>query len=297
MVNKFLLKVKKEILNFNLKDRMFVLLEKFENFDFKSLRLKYYFKIWLKMSKNSFLMILAQKKLFFVFLLGKIIRFFFYLGFLYFILQKTESLAGYTMNQTIFIFLTFNLIDIVSQFLFREVYRFRSLLVSGDFDLVLVKPHSPLFKVLMGSADATDLITIPPLIVAMIYLGNLLNPDFFHILVFITLLLNGFIITTSFHIIVLAMGIITMEIDHLIMIYRDVVELGKFPVDIYKEPIKSILTFVVPVGIMITFPAKFIFGILSPIWTLVSITIGFLIFIGAIRFWNFALKRYESASS
>ena len=54
------------------------------------------------------------------------------------------------------------LIDVISQFLFREVYRFRPLVVSGEFDLVLVKPVSSLFRSLAGGADVIDLITIPP---------------------------------------------------------------------------------------------------------------------------------------
>jgi len=40
-----------------------------------------------------------------------------------------------------------------AQLLFRDVYRFRPKVVSGDFDLILVKPINPLFRVLLGGAD------------------------------------------------------------------------------------------------------------------------------------------------
>ena len=52
--------------------------------------------------------------------------------------NSLNTLAGYTGTQVIFFFLTFNIIDVTSQFLFREVYRFRPMIVSGDFDFVLV---------------------------------------------------------------------------------------------------------------------------------------------------------------
>jgi ABC-type uncharacterized transport system permease subunit len=137
--------------------------------------IKRYFKIWWMMSRNSFSMIIDQKLALSVFLTGKILRFIFFFGFLYFLLLGTKTLAGYSSNQVIFFFMTFNLIDVVTQFLFREVYRFRPMIINGDFDLVLVKPLNALFRVLMGGADITDLITIPPLIGLTVYFGFLLH--------------------------------------------------------------------------------------------------------------------------
>lgn len=260
-------------------------------------KLKYYTKIWFLMTKNSFLVTLSQKKLFFLFLFGKLIKFFMFLAFIYFILQKTNNLAGYTMTQTIFFFLTFNFVDIISQFLYRHVYSFRPLLVSGDFDLILSKPMNSLFRVLMGGTDAIDLVTIPPLIMALIYIGALLNPSILQVAGYIILLLNGLLIATAFHIAVAAFGVITLEIDHTIMIYRDLTDLGKFPVEIYREPVRSFLTFVVPVGIMITFPVKTLIGLTS-VWGIVlSIIFGSMLLFLSIRFWNLALRHYTSASS
>ena len=113
-------------------------------------RVGYYLNLWLLMSRNSFLGYFWQKKIFAIFLFGKIIRFIFFIAFLYFIIQGADSLAGYDSNQAIFFFLTFNVIDVLSQFLFRNAYRFRPLIVSGDFDLVLTKPMSALFRVLLA---------------------------------------------------------------------------------------------------------------------------------------------------
>src|SRR3989344_7650830 len=126
-------------------------------------RFFYYFKIWLMMSKNSFIIMLSQKPVLVLFFIAKIVRFGFFFAFLYFLVIGSNNLAGYSSLQTIFFFLTFNVIDVVSQFFFREAYRFRQLIVSGDFDLILVKPFNALFRVLMGGADIVDLVTIPPL--------------------------------------------------------------------------------------------------------------------------------------
>lgn len=249
------------------------------------------------MSRNAFMVYITQKLLFVLFLFGKLARFGFFLIFIYFLVKGAGSLAGYSINQTIFFFLTFNIVDIISQFLFREVYRFRPLLVSGDFDLILVKPMSPLFRVLMGGADIIDLVTIPPLAFAVFWVGRLLAPNIYLVILYLLLLVNALMLATAFHIAVLSLGILTLEIDHTIMIYRDITNLGRFPVDIYKEPLRGVLTFLIPVGIMITLPAKALMGLVDPQGVLGSFALGLILLFVSIKFWHYALRSYSSASS
>ena len=256
-----------------------------------------YINIWWLMSKNSFVSVFYSKLSLTLFLIAKTLRFLFFFVFIFFLLKGTNSLAGYNLNQTVFFFLTFNLVDITAQFLYREVYRFRPQVISGGLDLTLTKPISPLFRSLMGGADVIDLITIPPLIYAIFYVGRMLNPSLLHATYYLLLIVNGLLIVTAFHIAVLGLGIITLEIDHTIMIYRDVTNLGRFPVDIYKQPLQGILTFLVPVGIMITLPAKALMGLVSPIGILSSFLVGVAAVFLSIQFWNFALTKYTSASS
>ena len=239
----------------------------------------------------------TQTKLLVLFLTGKILRFVFFATFLLFLLKGANRLAGYDANQAIFFFLTFNIIDVLSQFLFREVYRFRPQIISGDFDLTLTKPMSALFKSLMGGVDVIDLVTIPPLFVAVFYVGSMLNPTILYSVFYVLLLINGLILAAAFHITVLSFGIITLEVDHTIMIYRDLTNLGRLPVDIYKEPLKGILTYFVPIGIMISLPAKALMGLVSLPGVLWSLGFGAIALFLSIKFWNFALTKYTSASS
>jgi len=232
-----------------------------------------------------------------VFLVGKIIRFVFFGGFIFFLLKGTNTLAGYNLTQALFFYLTFFLIDTTSQFLFREVYRFRPYIISGSFDLILLKPMSPLFRVLMGGADVIDLITIPPLIYLVFHYGSQLSPSTLTIAFYILLVLNGLLLAAAFHITVLAMGIITLEIDHTVMIYRDLESLARFPIDIYRQPLRGILTYFIPIGMMITVPAKALMGLVSPSGVLLSFLIGVVAIFLSLRFWNFALTKYTSASS
>ncbi len=194
---------------------------------------------------------------------------------------KISIIANYSVTQALFFFLTFNLIDTTTQLFFREVYRFRQLVVTGDFDLVLTKPMSPLFRALAGGADPLDLIMLVPYIGLLIYVSTQLGAvTIFSLFLYIFLVINGFLIAMSFHVLVLALAIVTTEIDHTIMIYRDLTSMARVPVDIYREPLRSVITFIIPIGIMMTFPAKAFLGLLTGPMIFVSFSVGIVFFFG-----------------
>jgi len=256
-----------------------------------------YANLWVKLTANSFMAVLSSRFGAMLFLTGKTLRFVFFLVFLLTLFTQTQFLASYSSLQMIFFFLTYTFIDTVTQLLFREVYRFRSMVVSGDFDLVLIKPISPLFRALVGGADPLDLVMLIPYVGALVYVAMQLGVTWPGVVLYGILLINAFVIATGFHIFVLSLAILTTEIDHTVMIYRDLTSMGRVPVDIYREPLKTIITFAIPVGVMMTFPAKALMGILSPGFVVVSCILGTVFLMSSFRMWRYSLSRYASASS
>lgn len=257
-----------------------------------------YLKVWLKLTGYSFMTTLTSRFSFTMFLFGKILRFTLFFVFLILVLSRTKVLVGYNLYQAAFFVLTYNLIDTGVQLLFREVYRFRPLVVSGNFDLVLAKPISPLFRVLVGGADVIDLFMFIPFLGGTLYLaGKIGGLSALGVIFYILLVANAFLIATAIHIAVLALGVLTTEIDNAIMLYRDITRMGMVPVDIYREPLRGFLTFIIPVGIMMTFPPKALMGLLSWWGILASFLIGGLLFWLSLKFWHYSLSKYSSASS
>ena len=233
-----------------------------------------------------------------LFILGKLLRFSFFLLFLIILQTRTRGIEGYTLWQIIFFYATFNLVDTLPQLLFREAYRFRSYVVSGEFDFFLTKPISPLFRSLLGGSDILDLSMLLVSTAFIIFAAT--NIDGINILggfAYLALIINAFIIAMSLHIIVIAVGVLTTEVDNTIMLYRDLTQMGRVPVDIYREPLSWIITFVVPVGIMMTFPAKALMGLLSLQFILIAVLVSGIFLAASLRFWKFALKNYSSVSS
>lgn len=260
--------------------------------------MKKHLKVWFLLSLNAVQVTFASRFGAILLLLGKILRFAAFLLVLVLVSGKVQLLAGYSLQDMVFFFLTFNLVDITAQLLFRNVYRFRPLIVTGDFDLVLVKPVHPLLLTLLGGTDILDFITLVPLVGAIFYLAQSAGwLTFLSAGSYILLIFNALLIATAFHIAVLAFGILTTAVDHTIMIYRDLTNMGRIPVDFYTDAIRGFLTFVIPVGIMMTVPAKAFMGALSASFLVFSLVAGVVFFYLSLRFWRFALRHYSSASS
>lgn len=255
-------------------------------------------KNWYIQAKNAAQTQLLTTKGGIIFLVGKVFRFLLYFVFLFSVLSGTGGLAGFTTPQVILFFLVFNIIDVVVQFLFRGVYVFRNLVVSGNFDLDLLKPLPSFFRPLFGWTDILDLITLVPLLgFTFWYVFTNQLADIGSLLLFILLIFNSILVGFAFHLFVCGVGVLTTEVDHLVWIYRDLTAMARFPTDIYSKGIKVGLTFVVPVMVLITVPAKALMGLIAPVWILVSFLFAaFSVFL-SIKFWNWSLKRYTSASS
>lgn len=258
-----------------------------------------YLKLWLLFAKYELTFQLSSKSSALFFFFGKMVRFASFLVILVLLKQNTHSLAGYSLDQIIIFFLTFNFIDVISQIFMRGVYTLSGKVRSGELDFYLAKPVNTLFRVLMGAPDFNDVLLLIPLTAFSVwYIARTLPLlTAAHVLLYVAFLLNGLLIAAAFHIFVVCVGILSTEVDNTIMLYRDLSQMGRLPMEIYREPLRGLVTFVVPVGMMMSVPARVLLGNISPVLMGVSVGIALSMFALALGFWKFALRSYTSASS
>lgn len=261
--------------------------------------MKKYLKVWFQLAHISFAEQISTRFNGILFLVGKIARFLFFFVFIFHLTTQTKGLGGYNRDQIMIFFLTFNLIDITTQMFFRGVYYFRDQVVSGTFDFTLVKPINTLFRVMSRQTDFFDLTTLIALVgfIAWFLPHSTIEIIPQDVLLFLMFLTLSFLIAFSFHVVVVAICIITTEVDHTIMIYRDLTQMGRIPIDVYAQPVRLALTYVIPIAIMITVPAQALLGLLSPFSIFISLLIVFCSLFFAFRFFRYSLSQYSSASS
>jgi len=86
-----------------------------------------------------------------------------------------------------------------------------------------------------------------------------------------------------------------MQTDELYELFYSLFDAARFPVTFFREPVRGLLTYVVPVAFATTFPAQALLGRadyrLLPVGLLLSAAALF----AAGRFWRFAVRAYSSA--
>src|SRR5258708_7003292 len=237
-----------------------------------------YFRIWKRLAVMGFKIQTSHPLSSSGYLLGKFIRITFFLVFLVAIFKHTQALAGYSLEEAALFFLTFNIVDILAQLFFRGIYGIRGLIREGDFDYFLIQPVNVLYRVAFNTVDFLDVATVIPVFVITYYVlkripGGILPG---RLMPYLLLCMNGMLIALAIHIAVAALAVLTQELENTIWIYRDVMTLGRFPSDIYSSKLQSVLTFVIPVAVMISFPVKALLGRLSPLWLCHSFFMAFI---------------------
>jgi len=257
-----------------------------------------YWRIWLRTASMAMQAQLTYRLGSFGFLLGKMIRLFFFFAFMTAVFQHVETVAGYSLVETALFFMTFNLVDMTAQILFRAVYGARRTVNEGDFDFYLVQPCSPLFRMTCSTVDFLDIVTIIPVIVMTGMVFARLPPlAWQNYAAYALLMANGVALIYAIHVLVAALAVRTQELESAIWIYRDVMFMGKFPVDVYAPAVRWALTIGVPIAVMTTFPAKALLGRLSAAWIVYAFALTAVAIPASWLFWKSSVARYTSSSS
>jgi len=170
---------------------------------------------------------------------------------------------------------------------------------SGDFDRFLVRPIDPLFHLLADRFchdGIGNFLTGAVLIgVSMQQLGIAFS--LLHIVYIIVSVLSGGLIFIALNLITATSVFWIMESIPVTQMVFTMNEFAKYPLSIYHNSIRILLTWIIPYGFVSFYPASYLLG--RDVGTLVWISpiiAGALIFI-AYRFWLFGLRHYSSTGS
>ena len=233
------------------------------------------------------------------FLLGKMIRLVFFFAFVAAVFQHTDALAGYSLVETALFFLTFNIVDMTAQIFFRGIYGGWRTVREGDFDFYLIQPCSPLFRMACSMVDFLDVVTLVPVLAMMgvVFAHLPAGIGWGRYLAYFLLTGNGIAIALAIHVLVAGLAVRTQELENTIWVYRDVMFMGKFPVDIYGTPARWALTWVIPIAVMVSFPAKALLGLLRPAQAAYAFGLSGTILTLSAWFWRDSVAHYTSSSS
>lgn len=168
----------------------------------------------------------------------------------------------------------------------------------GDLDLLLAKPVNSQFMITLQKANTAIIGNLVLGTSWLIYsLHGLENFNYLKLLWLIMLIPCSLVVIYSMRFIFSATAVIFTRSENLQFLWWQIYRLGMRPDSMYNPFMKWILLSVVPVGVIVSIPAR---ALLDPpnyyylFWPL--ILVPFLLYCTN-RFWKFALKFYSSASS
>jgi ABC-2 type transport system permease protein len=169
----------------------------------------------------------------------------------------------------------------------------------GTFDFVLVKPLNSQFLASLRHLAVWKLIDI--LVGTGICVYTLwrmhYTPDFMHVLLALIFVANAAVIVYSIWLILVSSAFWFVRVDNITELFNSFFETGRFPVSAYPPWLRGVLTFVVPIAFVTTFPAAALLGRTGFYLFCVSCAMAVVLFMASVLVWRFAVRHYSSASS
>ncbi|MCC7292386.1 MAG: ABC-2 family transporter protein [Phycisphaerales bacterium] len=219
---------------------------------------------------------------------------------LWIIFSNTESLNGWDAWQMLALMGVFRVMSgVIGLGIAPNMRAMMEDVRSGTLDFVLLKPVNPQFYV---SARRFVLWRGMDIVVGLVMAGTAsvklgTSVGVMQAALFLLMLGAGVVIIYSFWLALATLAFWLTRISNIEMVFWNVFEAGRYPVDIYRPWLRWLLTFFVPLAFLTTFPAGMLVGKGTPSGMLMGWLAAAVALTGATLFWRFGLRRYSGASA
>jgi ABC-2 type transport system permease protein len=210
----------------------------------------------------------------------------------------SETVAGWTYRELLVVVGMFFSINGIRQALFDpNLARMTDYIRNGTLDFLITKPISTQFMVSLRHLGVYNLLD-PLLGLGLSAVGLVLAdhvPGPAEIASFIVMFTVAVLILYAMTMALIALSVRLINSDEVGHVGYLAVELGRFPVQLYRNPVQTILT-IVPVAFLTTFPAQALLGELDHRLLLIGPLAGVLAVGATSSAFRRSLKTYTGAS-
>lgn len=221
--------------------------------------------------------------------------------FISIIFSQIPSLDGYLYEEILFIY-GFSLIPKGLDHLFTDnLWKVAWFIVRrGDFDKYLTRPIHPLVHVIVEDFQPDAFGELLMGIVLMVTAASALMLEWTVVKVVLMLIavVFGALIFTGIKIAGAAIAFWIKQSGSILQIFYLTSDFAKYPVTIYSNLVRNIVTYIIPFAFTAYYPAAYLLRGENPVMGIGGVVIGgsVLLTLG-ILIWNRGLKAYESAGS
>lgn len=212
---------------------------------------------------------------------------------------QTQTLGGWRLDEAVVLLGTFQIVSgIFTTFVEPNVRWFGSQVKDGTLDSILVQPVSSLFMISLGRCEP---LALPPVVMGLVVVALGVHarntpPSLLGVLGWLILVGVGLVIAWASRVLIASVCLWAPSID-LDVLYSALWQFGRYPVEIYRQPLRFFLTYILPFAFLATFPASVLTGRTSLPLPLLGMPIGYIAVIVVQLVWKAGLSRYTSATS
>jgi ABC-2 type transport system permease protein len=211
----------------------------------------------------------------------------------------TDDIGGWTFNESLIVvgmlFLSFGFLDTV---VWANIDALAQHVRKGTLDYVLTKPVNSQFHATLQRVRLDRLASMFGGIVLVTYAMIQLRaaPTLGQWALFVLLFAGALLLLYSLLITLGTLAFWTHEINGFAEIVYALLEVGRVPAQALPEPVRAIMTFIIPIAFITTVPAEVLIGRVTTGLVLYGWLFAIAAFIGCVSFWRFAVERYASAA-
>lgn len=229
---------------------------------------------------------------------------FLWLGMIFTIIEvifgQTNSIADWSKPEVYFLAIIWVLSDeLFILFFGKNLEMISNIITEGRLDWLLTKPANKLFLISTYRLNIQAFYRF--VIEFFILLWLVWHFDFtisiFHIILVIPLIAMGILINYSFLLILNTLSFWFFRIDNINYLYYSLSTVGKYPLSVLPKTVRVLVFTIIPIAFQAYVPVATLTGRFPWYLILYAFIFAIILFIIAIKFWSFALKRYSSASS
>lgn len=223
----------------------------------------------------------------------------FFILILLVIYRNTNSVAGWNRGDAFVLAATCFTMTAFSQALFFSLMEIPQQVRLGTLDFVITKPIDTQFWV---STRKFNFDQVGTLLAGIIMIGigvasAKLHPSFLQWSSYLLLIASSLAIFYAFQLALMTTGIWLVKVDNLWVLGESVMQVARYPLDIYGVGVQRVLTYMLPLAFIATVPARQLKDGFDGTMLALGLVWGAVALLGGRAFWQFALRHYTSASS
>jgi ABC-2 type transport system permease protein len=233
-------------------------------------------------------------------MLGQVFGTLFMFAGIYLLFERFGTLDGYTLGEVALCFAVVTTAFAIAECFARGFDMFSSLVRSGAFDRIMLRPRSTILQVLGARVELTRIGRLAVSIAVLAYASSLLNIAWnaLQVLTVVFMAISGAFIFFGVLILGATVCFWTVEGLEFINIFTNGgQELSAYPLTIYNKWISRFFTFAIPLGCVNYLPLLYVTGRSdNPLYALTPL-LGIAFIIPCLIVWRFGVRHYLSTGN